>query len=71
MLLKNEFIPRTGFRGAWAVASTPGVPEKTITWSARYDATMKSCSMTKAVFLEWKMKRLMTFAMFSRCSESK
>jgi len=32
---------------------------------------MKSCSTTKAVFLAWRMNRLMTLAAMIRCSESR
>lgn len=39
-----------------AVAATAGLPSKTMTRSARYVAIMKSCSITKAVFLACKMK---------------
>lgn len=38
-----------------AVAEMAGLPSKTMTRSARYVAMMKSCSMTNAVFFEWRM----------------
>src|SRR5271154_3621525 len=70
-LFKNEFIPVNKLCGLRAVALTEGSPSKTITLSAKYVAMMKSCSTTKAVFLAWRMNRLMTFAAMIRCSESK
>jgi len=38
-----------------AVAATAGRPSNTITRSARYVAMIKSCSMTNAVFLAWRI----------------
>lgn len=47
---KNLFIPFNKDWGLWAVVAKDGVPENTITRSAKYVAMMKSCSTTNPVF---------------------
>mmetsp|Transcript_12730 Transcript_12730/g.47008 ORF Transcript_12730/g.47008 Transcript_12730/m.47008 type:complete len:142 (-) Transcript_12730:1665-2090(-) len=68
---RNSFMPATSVSGACAVVSSDGVPEYTMTRSARYVAMMKSCSTTKAVFFECMMNLLMTLDAAMRCSLSK
>lgn len=52
---RNWFMPVRRDCGSVAVAAMAGLPSNTITRSARYVAMMKSCSMTKAVFLACKI----------------
>jgi len=52
--VNNGLCQNSGTYGV-AVAATAGAPSNTITRSARYVAMIKSCSMTKAVFLAWRM----------------
>mmetsp|Transcript_30616 Transcript_30616/g.42234 ORF Transcript_30616/g.42234 Transcript_30616/m.42234 type:complete len:92 (+) Transcript_30616:597-872(+) len=42
-----------------------------MTLSARYEAIIKSCSTTKALFFECSIKRFITFDAFNRCSLSR
>lgn len=52
---KNLFIPFNRDCGLWAVVAKDGVPENTITRSAKYVAMIKSCSTTNPVFFACKM----------------
>mmetsp|Transcript_6789 Transcript_6789/g.24138 ORF Transcript_6789/g.24138 Transcript_6789/m.24138 type:complete len:144 (+) Transcript_6789:520-951(+) len=65
------FMPVSSDCGERAMQSTPGLPSYTMTRSARYVAMMKSCSTMKPVFFACRMKRLMTLAATTRCSESR
>jgi hypothetical protein len=68
---KKRFIPVNNDWGEFAVQSTEGCPSYTITLSARYDAIIKSCSTTNAVFFACRINLLMTFEATIRCSESR
>jgi len=67
----NELFESATLSSLQHLTSIPGCPSYTTTESAKYVAMMKSCSTTKALRLEWEMKRLITLEAMIRCSESR